>query len=119
MFLNQRADQLAAAVMMIGMGLLFTNWLPIPFWPGILFVIGAAALVRGLADRSSRFNVYALYGGFWMIGMGIIFLFDLGWPVWMILIGVSALIGYGTKDRWYRDGDTEKAKNADQSQSPQ
>ena len=100
---KQRADQIAGGVFLIGLGLLFTN--VISFWPGILFVIGAANIARGIAEGRAW---YSVSGGLWLIGLGFVFLFHFSWPVLLILIGVSMLFGYSVRDHWR---ESEKAKN--------
>ncbi len=114
MMSKQRADQIAGGVFLIGLGLLFTN--VISFWPGILFVIGASNIARGMAEGRPWYNVS---GGLWLIGLGIVFLFHFSWPMILILIGLSMLFGYSVKDRRnsYDDGgklkNDEKLKNDD------
>jgi hypothetical protein len=106
MITKERADQIAGGVFLIGLGLLFTN--VISFWPGILFVIGAANIARGMAQGREWYNVS---GGVWLIGLGFVFLFHFSWPVLLILIGASMLFGYSVKDHWRHDGEGEKFKN--------
>ena len=106
MITKERADQIAGGVFLIGLGFLFAN--VISFWPGILFVIGAANIARGMAQGREWYNVS---GGVWLIGLGIVFLFHFSWPVLLILIGASMLLGYSVKNHWRHDSDGEKFKN--------
>jgi uncharacterized membrane protein len=106
MLSKNRADQIAGGVLLIGLGLLFTD--VIDFWPGILFVIGATNIARGMAEGRPWYNVS---GGVWLIGLGIVFLFDFNWAVILILIGLSMLFGYSVKDHHYRGDEDEKPKN--------
>jgi hypothetical protein len=85
---KQHADQIAGGVFFIGLGLLFTD--VIDFWPGILFVLGAASLARGMAEGRAW---YTVSGGLWLIGLGMVFLFGFSWPLLLILIGASMLVG--------------------------
>lgn len=108
---KQRADQIAGGVFLVGLGLLFTD--VIDFWPGILFVIGASNIARGMAEGRAWYNVS---GGVWMIGLGLVFLLNFSWPVILILIGLSMLFGYSVKDRfrskrWVVIDEGEKVKN--------
>ncbi len=108
-----RADQIAGGVFLVGLGLLFTN--VISFWPGILFVIGASNIARGMAEGRAWYNVS---GGLWLIGLGLVFLLNFSWPVLLILIGASMLFGYSVKDgrrekRFVMMDDFDKAKNDD------
>ncbi len=102
MISKERSDQIAGGVFLVGLGLLFTNVLP--FWPGILFVIGASAMARGMAEGQAWYNVS---GGLWMIGLGLVFLLGFSWPVLLILIGVTMLFGYNARCAW---GSSEKEK---------
>jgi hypothetical protein len=60
------------------------------FWPGILFVIGAAAIVEGLVKGRGW---YALQAGAWMIGLGIWALME--FRIWFlfVMLGISVLMG--------------------------
>lgn len=106
---KERADQIAGGVFLVGLGLLFTGVLD--FWPGILFVIGASNIARGMAEGRAWYNVS---GGIWMIGLGLVFLLNFSWPVILILIGLSMLFGYSVKDHWRtnRLDDTDEEEKA-------
>jgi hypothetical protein len=106
MVTKERADQIAGGVFLIGLGLLFTNVLS--FWPGILFVIGAANIARGMAEGRAW---YSVSGGAWLIGLGLLFTFHFSWPVILILIGASMLFGYNAKGHWQHDDSYEKPKH--------
>jgi hypothetical protein len=95
MFSKQRADQAAGGVFLIGLGLLFAGVMS--FWPGILFVIGAANIARGMAEGRAWYNVS---GGLGLIALGVIFLLGFNWPLLLILIGLSMLSGYSFKSDW-------------------
>ena len=107
-----RADQIAGGVFLIGLGLLFTD--VIDFWPGILFVLGASSLARGLAEGREW---YTVSGGLWLIGLGLVFMLGFSLPLLLILIGASMLLGrsYG----WMCWGDGEKRKRKNDEIAPQ
>jgi len=96
MYSKPYADRVSGAVFLIGLGILFTPLSNIigGFWPGILFVIGASALARGMAEGQAWYNVS---GGLWMIGLGLVFLFGFSLPLLLILIGLTMLFGYSFK----------------------
>jgi hypothetical protein len=105
MMTKQRADQIAGGVFLIGLGLLFTN--VIAFWPGILFVLGASSLARGMAEGREWQSVT---GGVWLIGLGLLFMLGFSWPLLLILIGASMLVG--RNQGWMCwDGEKRKRKN--------
>lgn len=93
MYSKSYADRVSGATFLIGLGLLFT---PIGgivggFFPGILFVIGASAMARGLAEGQAWYNVS---GGLFMIGIGLVFLIGFSLPVLLILLGLAMLFGF-------------------------
>ncbi|GEM_PF-819177 len=87
MYGPRRGNQVSGAVFLIGLGLLFlTNF----WWPGILFVLGAAAIAQGLSEGRGW---YALQGGIWLIGIGLVFSVGFSLPLLLILLGLSMLCG--------------------------
>jgi hypothetical protein len=114
MYTKERSDQIGGAVFLIGLGILFLGNI-VSFWPGILYVIGASAIARGVAEGRAWYNVS---GGLWMIGLGLVFQFGFSLPLLLILVGVGMLFGYNIKGEWWdkREGsglDEEKRKNED------
>jgi hypothetical protein len=104
---KQRADQISGGVFLIGLGLLFFTH--VDFWPWILFVIGASSIARGMAEGHAW---YSVSGGLWLIGLGLVFLLGFSWPLILILIGVTMLIGYNFQSsRKNEDAEWEKRKN--------
>ncbi len=93
MYSKAYADRVSGAVFLIGLGLLFTSAGNIVggFFPGILFVIGASALARGIAEGQAWYNVS---GGLWMLGLGLVFLVGFSLPLLLILVGLTMLFGY-------------------------
>jgi hypothetical protein len=101
---KERADQVAGGVFLIGLGILFFGGLGIGFFPGILFVIGASNIARGMAEGRAWYNVS---GGVWMIGLGAAFLFNFSWPLILVLIGLSMLFGISVKDSRRKSDDDD------------
>lgn len=88
MFTSKRAEQISGGVFIIGLGLMFLGTLP--WWPGILLVIGASSLARGLAEGQ---RWASMQGAVWMLGLGLLFWGGFSLPLLLILIGASMLIG--------------------------
>ncbi len=84
---EKRAEQVGSGVLLIGLALLFMG--QIPFWPGILFVIGGSTLASGVV-KGSAWSV--LNGVAWLFGLGLLFATGLWWPGILILIGVSMIL---------------------------
>ena len=83
-----QADKLSGGIFLIGMGILFYTG---RWWPGIMFVIGAASIPEGLAKGRGW---YGLQGAAWFFGLGLIFLFQVHFlAALFILLGVSAILG--------------------------
>ena len=80
-----RGDEISGAVFLIGLGCLFY----LGFWPGILFLVGAVMIVRGLANRRSLETFQAAA---WVIGVGIWALLEWSVGGLFIMIGVGMLI---------------------------
>jgi hypothetical protein len=109
MYSKSYADRVSGAVFLIGLGLLFTPLGGIVggIWPGILFVIGASSIARGMSEGLPWYNVS---GGLWMIGLGLVFLLGFSLPLLLILIGLTMLFGYTFKPDAFGG---RKAKNDD------
>ena len=117
MYAKSYADRVSGAVFLIGLGLLFTSVGNVVggFFPGILFVIGASVLARGMAEGQPWSNVS---GGLWMFGLGVVFLWGFSLPLLLIIIGLTMLFGYSFKpDMFARKSSSdvfdEKFKNDD------
>jgi len=99
MYSQERANQISGGVFVIGLGLMFLRVLP--WWPGIMFVIGASSIAKGLAQGK---NWAAMQGGIWMIVIGLVFglgwLGSIAWPLILIAIGASMLFGWN----WFKPG---------------
>lgn len=78
----------SGAIILIGIGLIFL--LDIGFWPWILFVVAAPAVLSGIAEG----GLWAgLQGGVWLLGIGVLALLNAWWPGILIVIGLSMLVG--------------------------
>lgn len=82
-------DIAGLAIILIGIGVLLLA--RIPFWPGILFVIGVSSFVT----EASRGRIFQGIGSvIWLFGIAILFLVPrLWWPGLLVLIGLSILLG--------------------------
>lgn len=108
-------DQVCGGVFLIGLALLFlTGW----WWPGILFVIGAAMIARALGEGRPWQSATP---AFWVIGIGVVFgvpgIFKaLNWTLILagilIVVGMFMLLG-GNSRRDEDEDEDEKAKNDD------
>ncbi len=92
-FNKNRGDQTFGGVMLIGLALLFlTGW----WWPGIMFVIGAALLARGQVEGTPwSENISALA----TLGIGLVFwlgIFSWNWLP-LLLIGIGAYMLFGDR----------------------
>ncbi len=96
---KDRVDQVSGGVFLIGLALLFLT--PLPFFPGILFVIGASSLSRGLAEGQEWTSVQ---GALWMFGLGLLFLVGFNFALLLILIGLSMLFGLTFKPPFMKTG---------------
>ncbi len=115
MYSKSYADRVAGAVFLIGLGLLFTPVANIVggFFPGILFVIGATTIARGVAEGQPWYEVS---GGLFMLGLGLFFLFGFSLPLLLIVLGLMMLFGYTgrsgeRKSKYDDDFATEKPKH--------
>jgi hypothetical protein len=95
MMTEKRSSEIFGGTFLIGLALLFLfNW----WWPGILFVIGIALLVRAVAAGRSWTDER---GGLVLLVVGVLFLltdvvniFSFNWlPVALILVGLYMLFG--------------------------
>ncbi len=60
------------------------------WWPGILFLLGAVNIARGMAEGRTW---QSMQGGLWLIGIGLFFMIGFNWAILLILVGVSMLVG--------------------------
>ncbi len=85
---EERTDQIAGGVFVIGLAVLFMTGY---WWPGIMFVIGASSLARGMAEGREW---YSVQGALWTIGIGLVFAVGFNLPLLLIIVGLSMLLGY-------------------------
>ena len=86
---EKRSNEIFGGTFLIGLAVLFLlNW----WWPGIMFVIGIALLVRAVAEGR---NWMSERGGLVCLGIGVVFTFFSfnWWPLILIAIGVYLLFG--------------------------
>jgi hypothetical protein len=92
---KDRSDQIFGGVMLIGIAILFlTNW----FWPGILYVVGAAIIIKSVAEGK---NWADNKGALVVLAVALIFTFDRlvdvfsgnFLPILLIALGLYMLFG--------------------------
>ncbi len=95
---KDRVDQIAGGVFLIGLAILFMTGY---WWPGIMFVLGASSLARGMAEGQEW---YSVQGALWLIGIGLVFAVGFSLPLLLIIIGLSMLLGLTFKPPMFQDG---------------
>jgi hypothetical protein len=84
---SERSNEIFGAIWLIGLGILFyTHY----WWPGIMFVIGAASIAHGLSEGHGW---YAFQGALWTIGLGIWFALGTNIATLLLVLGLSMLLG--------------------------
>ena len=92
---KERSDQVFGGIMLIGLAILFlVNW----FWPGILYVVGIAIIVRTVAEGKNWTDNKGALG---VLAIAIIFTLEdvlnifsgNWWPFLLIAIGLYMLFG--------------------------
>lgn len=101
--MKSQTEAISGGIFLIGIALLWiTGW----WFPGILFVIGAASMASALREGS---DWKTAHGALWMFGLGCIFWFNLPWAVILLMIGVGMLFscktGYKQKNDFKRKHD--------------
>jgi len=93
---GNREKALSFGLFLVGVGALFL--VPsISIWPWILVVMAISGLPTALARG---WDWLAWQSTVWLIGLAILFAFDLLWPGILVLFGLSALMrGLATRDR--------------------
>ncbi len=83
---SERAGQITGGVWMIGLGILFYTGM---WWPGIMFVIGASAILQGLVEGRGW---YSFQGGIWSIAIGVSALYHFNIAIFFVAMGVSMIL---------------------------
>jgi hypothetical protein len=98
---HQRVNQVSGAIFLIGMGIIaiFNYW-----WPGIMFIIGAALIARAYMTDQKMGNftpgIIAILIGLLFALQNVIGNISNAWP--LILIGAGLLLLFG-RDLFNRD----------------
>jgi len=94
---HKQMGALGGGIFFIGLAILILVD-SISFWPWILAVIGVATLPSSLAANKGW---YGWNGFIWLVGLAVLFHFNIFWPGILLLIGGSLLVSgiYGTKKR--------------------
>lgn len=84
---KKRKEMITGGVFLIGIAALGITGM---WWPGILVVLGVTSIASGLLEGRAWKTAS---GGFWLIGLALIFYFN--WPWWMLLAlaGVGLIVG--------------------------
>lgn len=88
MYRDNHSASMGKGILLIGLGVLFLSGF---WWPGMLFVLGAAMLVRHM----SAGGAWHTSGGLWVMLFGLLFLTGFRWPLLLILLGLGMLFGGG------------------------
>ena len=83
---NERAGQITGGVWMIGLGILVYTGI---WWPGVMFLIGAAAIVQGLVKGRGW---YAFQSGIWAIAIGVWAIYHFNIALFFVALGVSMVV---------------------------
>jgi predicted membrane protein len=79
---------ITGGIILIGIGIIFLA--NIEFFPAILVVIGLAGLPESVAQKGFWAGIQSAV---WLIGIAVLFTFDIFWPGILILIGLSMVAG--------------------------
>jgi hypothetical protein len=102
---KHRGNALVGGIWLIGLGVLFATRF---WWPGIMFIIGIAAIVQCWVRGHP---LYAMHAGFWAILIGVWALFKFNMAFFFIGLGayviLSALFGPNPLRKPYVDNSLE------------
>jgi hydrogenase/urease accessory protein HupE len=82
----QRANAVTGGIWLIGLGVLFATKL---WWPGILFLAGATAIIQGTA-HGARWP--SIHGGLWLILIASWALMRFNITVLLVALGVYVIV---------------------------
>jgi hypothetical protein len=108
-------NRASGAAFVLGLGLLLFAGLPLPFWPGILFVLGITALIRAFARYHRSGNTQS---AIWLFGLGLMFMpgVDLSLTGILVLIGFSIIAGILFKGRFDDIKEDEKDEDDEEDE---
>lgn len=108
-------NRISGAAFVLGVGLLLLPVVPLPFWPGILFVLGITALIRAFARYHRAGNIQAAA---WMFGLGLMFNrgIDFSITAIFVLIGFSIIVGILFRGRYDDIDEDEKDEGEDKDE---
>lgn len=86
---NRNLYTLGTGIFFLGLAVIFFVK-EIHFWPWILALIGLAWLPWSLATKKGW---YGWNGCVWLVGLALLFHFNVFWPGILILIGISIAFG--------------------------
>lgn len=87
MYLDKnRARQITSGVWMVGLGVLFFTG---DWWPGIMFLIGAAVIVQGLVEGRGWL---AFQSGLWSIAIGVWAIYHFNIALFFVVFGASMIL---------------------------
>ena len=86
---NRNLYTLGTGIFFLGLAVIFFVK-EISFWPWILALIGLAWLPWSLATKKGW---YGWNGCVWLVGLALLFHFNVFWPGILILIGISIAFG--------------------------
>lgn len=83
---QERANAVTAGIWLIGLGVLFATRF---WWPGILFLIGITAIVRGSVGHH---GLAPIHGGIWLLLIGCWALMRFNLTMFFVVLGVYVII---------------------------
>ena len=109
---KKSTDRLSGVVFVLGFLALLFAGLPLPFWPGILFLIGLSALIRAFARLHRASNAQTVI---WTFGLGLMFMPGVSFSIGgvFVLIVAAMIVSTLFKNRFDRISDDEEHEEQD------